>query len=532
MSEMKPLKAKTIPEGASHTQDEWLKQGDAMDIGKNQVEHRAGTQSYLNSEELGAFFDNGHDPMDIGKGSSQLQSFKTNMESKDEENSVDPAEERDPIDHGRNMAVCVNRTAAHNGFEEISSHFTRRSDTKMKIHGRRRGGKFKFHHDRRSAKLYVQAQSFRFPGRTKRFNRIQSMTLDYEKSKSIGMTAADALEEQESGIHTQFQLAKPKQTSLPLRLFHPFPMLPRELRNRIYELALASDKTIIPQLCDCHGSDGEIQFTDANRDDHGAVTRSLNITFTSKQVRDEALPVFYESNVFQYDNDLLAYLDYLARAGRFHLVHQVTFPVSLFHERAAVKVLGYLNKNIAAQKAFDAIIDSHNSGLPRTVGTLKMDPAFHIGGYAHFGIFHVLRKLSAASPFADRTIVLQVPSAETFDTSERSSWFFKVASAMGLTVKTMESKLEANFRNGVIMVDWQQRFQKREAEDMDVGVDDTVVLKKACTMFPDMASYVMSAKSTYYRVCCNGDVQWYDLRGGFSEASRPATIQDVEMEDQ
>ncbi|KAF2691158.1 hypothetical protein K458DRAFT_412471 [Lentithecium fluviatile CBS 122367] len=154
--------------------------------------------------------------------------------------------------------------------------------------------------------------------------------------------------------------------SSPGTVFTKFMELPGEIRERVHHFVLAADKPIVPHLCDARSyDDGYIKFHDENEERHDAVHKRLNITRTSRLVRNESLPIFYSANTFKVCADLLTYFERLAHLGRFHMIRNVTFTVDFMRELMAPKALRDILQNVAEQEAYEKTIIGANMKTTR-----------------------------------------------------------------------------------------------------------------------------------------------------------------------
>jgi hypothetical protein len=315
----------------------------------------------------------------------------------------------------------------------------------------------------------------------------------------------------------------------PNRTFHPFMDLPRELRDRIYEEVLVFDKPIAPRLC--NGDGKAIIFHDDNshednsHDDkswlHNIVSKRLAITRVSKQVRDEALPIFYGSNVFALNSDLATFFERLAQLNRFHLIRQVTFPVHMCREEFKHRVVRDVLKNLADQKCYEQSLRKHVPGFdwrnPSVETSLLRDHPVHTdGGVYHIGLFLVLRKLSAtlndrSNETHDRELVIRVPAASIFDDYKKLNWFREVLSSLRIKLKIVEGAPVRWLRSG-FQFQWKQKYHHKDVKDQMLSFEDNEKIKddlKKMYMSDIYAALPPGGICYYRRPCHGGAIEWF-----------------------
>jgi hypothetical protein len=328
---------------------------------------------------------------------------------------------------------------------------------------------------------------------------------------------------QRSGVMPQPDpfLAREVVPVIPVQIhkFHKFLQLPLELRKRVYELALRTDRAIRPHLCDARSS-GTIHFHDDNQHhnrnhpNHAAISSLLGITRVSKQVRLESLPCFYSANTFEIGDDTATYFSRLEQLNRFHMIRHVRFGVEMHSERAAAEMLEHMTKHIKAADAYDG---AHSTTAP-TFASLKAHPEYNDGGW--LGLFICLRKLASSftgsGDYAQR-LVIPVPR-NTVLTEEYATlkWFPKVAHGLGIHLQYLEGHQLAYCVRGMIGLEWHQQYQKKDFEAKKQGGRggevDIDVRQRTLELFPDLDKMQKLGPGWYMRKDCSLDkYQWYKV---------------------
>jgi hypothetical protein len=296
--------------------------------------------------------------------------------------------------------------------------------------------------------------------------------------------------------------------------FHRFLQLPPELRERVYELALRTDRAIRPHLCDVRYP-GTIHFHDDNQHhnrnhaNHAAISHLLGITRVSKQIRSESLPCFYSTNTFEIGDDTATYFSRLEQLNRFHMLRHVRFGVEMHSERAAAELLEHMTKHIKAAEAYDRT-------AVQTLASLKAHPEYNDGGW--LGLFICLRKLAStftgSSDYVQR-LVIPVPR-NTVLTEEYASlkWFPKVAHGLGIHLQYLEGHQLAYCVRGMIGLEWHQQYQKKgfEAKSQGGRGGEVDVRERTLELFPDLDRMEKLGPGWYMRKDCSLDTyRWYKV---------------------
>lgn len=293
--------------------------------------------------------------------------------------------------------------------------------------------------------------------------------------------------------------------------FHLFMCLPSELRESIYELVLVTDKEIVPHLCSGFGN--AIKFHDDNSTTHDAIWQRLAITRVSKELRNEALPIFYH-NVFGYGLDTLTYLEHLSHTGTFHMVRHVRFPVPFYDDNFAIRCLHNVHRVIEESEEYENALRKGHQNLDwrnASRDVLKTHP-YHIGGgLIWIGVFLILRKLSAplcgtTNENYHRELVLHIPSEDIFSAYRSLNYFSRVLDSMGIKVK-YHGGAAPKWYGGCsgFYFDWVQKYQKKEEQGIQKSFKDT---QDKTTIIGSMKMFPMVNESTgqnivwYYRRPC------------------------------
>ncbi|KAF1840762.1 uncharacterized protein K460DRAFT_321217, partial [Cucurbitaria berberidis CBS 394.84] len=316
-----------------------------------------------------------------------------------------------------------------------------------------------------------------------------------------------------------------------------------ELRERIYDFALASERPILPHLCD-----RTLKFHDDNQQQHDATNRLLGITKVSKKVRNEALPMFYSANTFQVGSDTVTYFDRLEHLGRFHLIRHVRFDIPMRREMRAGGILRGMNQYIKEADAYEA---EFLTGQPSTrtcsylIGSsfqsLIDHPQYCAGGIEELKMFIALRKLtstftplasSSSSPSSAPTftskLVLPIPRADIFTQYDSLKWFPTVCYGLGIHLHLVENIPLDYAGQGLISITWHQKYQKKDfgstgsssstnfTSSAAAAVHDdsaqTEVYTRALELFPSLESMARPTCNTYHRSNCKRDaIRWYSM---------------------
>ncbi|KAL1599678.1 hypothetical protein SLS60_007481 [Paraconiothyrium brasiliense] len=358
--------------------------------------------------------------------------------------------------------------------------------------------------------------------------------------------------------------------------FHRFLDLPKELRERIYQIVLQSNKPIAPHLCDAdrptrkangkanskairfHDDDkverSAIRFHDDNQAEHNAIYKTLTVTRVSRQVRAESLPIFYGTNTFDVIADTPTYFSRLEQLDRFHMIRQVTFVVQFSKgETSSQKLLWMLLQHFEEEKAFEteqieeARINNEckdkgkstakNAAAPALLThepdattfytdnpkVLKSHPQHSMGGLE--ANFLVLRMLSATFQDGDynRKLVIHVPTPTLFTQYNSLIYFPSVCEGLGIQLQLVSGR-DVEMVGSGFRLSWAQKFQKKSFADSTTAKDDgelETLTKRVRALYPNIEEVSRPAKRTYYRrKCKSNDVEWFsiDTAGGFVAA--------------
>ena len=294
-------------------------------------------------------------------------------------------------------------------------------------------------------------------------------------------------------------------------IFHKFMELVPELREHIYSFALASDRAILPHLCD-----STLKFHDDNTpQQHGAISKLLNLTRVSKQVRDESLPIFYSTNTFMVGKDTATYFARLEHLGRFQWIRHVQFVVDTRKEASAAMIFRNLTQYIREAETYEKKLVEQNEVVTQSenhmskeaevslrrsdedkayntpgfsnnqsvvkeeheiqsvsslVGasftSLTNHPQYLSGGLSELSVFIVLRKLTSMTTSANgipsHQLVLPVPRTSIFTQFGSLKWFPAIWTALGIDLHLVPNVPLDHVGDGIIMLTWHQRLQKRD----------------------------------------------------------------------
>jgi hypothetical protein len=312
--------------------------------------------------------------------------------------------------------------------------------------------------------------------------------------------------------------------------FIKFMELPLELRERIYEYALASDHPINPHMCDSSKDSGTgapgVKFHDDNQHDHGAVTKLLGVTRVNKQIREESFKIFYSANAFVVGMDTTTYFARLEHLGRFKLIRHVCFGIEMHSVNKAPSFLRRMNQYIKEEAAYEKSLRGAPVGA--NYNSLVAHPQYNCGGITELNMLIALRKLTSSlttdkegkgKAIANATytskIVFPVPSVEAFNAYERLRWFATTLYGLGISLHYVEGHpLDYNY-NSVVGITWQQRFQKKDFEYKKdnryvspVGNDgQTEAYRRALALNPALERQPRASGYAYMRTDCRGAVK-------------------------
>ncbi|KAI4661303.1 uncharacterized protein J4E79_005116 [Alternaria viburni] len=318
--------------------------------------------------------------------------------------------------------------------------------------------------------------------------------------------------------------------------FHKFMELSVELRQRIYALALDTDRPIRPHLCD-YTDDQVVQFHDDNAEHHFATSDLLGITRVSKQVREESLPMFYSTNTFSIGYDTSTYFDRLAYLGRFHMVRHVRFQIDNRKESMSPSILRRMNQYI---KEADVYEKQLTGPVGQHISSLKKHPQYLYGGCPELNTLITLMKLTSrldnqtknqyegkgkgkaadlntAPPFHSK-LVVPVSSVPNFIAYSAYKWFPTVMYGLGIQLHYVDNTPFAFVDGGTVSITWEQRLQKKDFGDIPDYVDpvdssgQTAAYKMALKLDPGLEGRQRPKAWAYLReTCTGGNSQWFDL---------------------
>ncbi|KAI4615071.1 hypothetical protein J4E80_006577 [Alternaria sp. BMP 0032] len=319
--------------------------------------------------------------------------------------------------------------------------------------------------------------------------------------------------------------------------FHKFMELSVELRQRIYALALDTDRPIRPHLCD-YTDDQVIQFHDDNAEHHFATSDLLGITRVSKQVREESLPMFYSTNTFSIGYDTSTYFDRLAYLGRFHMVRHVRFQIDNRKESMSPSILRRMNQYI---KEADVYEKQLTGPVGQHISSLKKHPQYLYGGCPELNTLITLMKLTSrldnqtknqyegkgkgkatdittSSPPFHSKLVVPVSSVPNFIAYSAYKWFPTVMYGLGIQLHYVDNTPFAFVDGGTVGITWEQRLQKKDFGDIPDYVDpvdssgQTAAYKMALKLDPGLEGRQRPKAWAYLReTCTGGNSQWFDL---------------------
>jgi len=318
--------------------------------------------------------------------------------------------------------------------------------------------------------------------------------------------------------------------------FPKFMELSVELRQRIYALALDTDRPIRPHLCD-YTDDQVIQFHDDNAEHHFATSDLLGITRVSKQVREESLPMFYSTNTFSIGYDTSTYFDRLAYLDRFHMVRHVRFQIDNRKESMSPSILRRMNQYI---KEADVYEKQLTGPVGQHISSLKKHPQYLYGGCPELNTLITLMKLTSrldnqtkpqyegkgkgkatevttAPPFHSK-LVVPVSSVPNFIAYTAYKWFPTVMYGLGIQLHYVDNTPFAFVDGGTVGITWKQRLQKKDFGDIPDYVDpvdssgQTAAYKMALKLDPGLEGRQRPKAWAYLRsTCTGGNSEWFDL---------------------
>lgn len=286
--------------------------------------------------------------------------------------------------------------------------------------------------------------------------------------------------------------------------------LPKECRGFIYKHILRSPRPINPHLCDKSAPvpSGTIpKFHDDNQTPHNAISLCLGILFVCKEVRAEALPIFYSANIFVIGKDTASYFDRLACLGRFDMVQNVQFSIWNRKEKYASETLKGMVSYLKAKKVHEDRLRAANEDVhvlrqkgkgkessmdhekekkkPSTAAlvgknraTLRAHPQYLAGGLEDLNVAICLAKLCTA-PFSHAntstttathpsTLVLPVPFQTIFADFPALSWFPLVTHGLGMSLHLVPGVPLDEVAEGFITLTWRKRWGKKTHDEGEV----------------------------------------------------------------
>lgn len=307
--------------------------------------------------------------------------------------------------------------------------------------------------------------------------------------------------------------------------FQLFVSLPGEVREFIYGFVVRSDKPIRPQLCDDSVEDVRAKFHDSNNNAHDATFQLLNLTHSSKKLREESLPLFYSANSFDVGTDTTTYLIWLEGAGRLDWIRRVNLVIPYHAEEYTAAILwmvcGYDKqvKEYNKEMSYSGYTEESFS----TYSPLLMDhPRYLTGGWSDLTICILLRMLSTSldksSTKSDckRKIVLSVSNVSAFETDSKLQWLLKAARGLGIELRLIEQPGSATLHDGNFYLRWNRRHQKTNVFKLawPEGESSKEVFRRAKELFPRIERYRRPEKSVFYRQPCfptDSNLRWYDI---------------------
>lgn len=350
--------------------------------------------------------------------------------------------------------------------------------------------------------------------------------------------------------------------------------------------------------------DGSPRFHDANQPKrHDAIYSLLGITRVSKLMRSESLPVFYAANTFFIGKDTSSYFDRLEYLGRFEMMRNVQFRLVHRLKKQAPETLRGLSSYLKDKAVFEASLreqvqlaaldtapavwDGKSKGKGKathvakpvstaalvgaTYHSLIKHPQYLVGGLADLNVLICLGKLCTASPSPSSSpsssssssssfsssprssvpqnpnlLTLPIPLASVFATYPTLSWFPRVATGLGITLRFVEGVPVDDSGPGWMTLTWRQRWGKKQTRNMvGEGTSDSdsgsgnadgatasgdgtwesgirlsaqQVRRNALALNPGLEEETRSRLNAYYRVGCGGLFTWFDV---FTEKSNP-----------
>ena len=332
----------------------------------------------------------------------------------------------------------------------------------------------------------------------------------------------------------------------------PLMKLPRELRNLVYKHILRSSRPIDPHLCDPSAPVPSLtipKFHDDNQTEHNATSLRLGILSVCKEVRNEALPVFYSANTFAIGKDTASYFDRLECLGRFGMVRNVQFSIVYREEEHASEMLQGMVSYLRAKKMYEDRLRAaeqqeclaHQEGKKEERGakkeklsiaalvgkdrtTLMAHPQYLVGGLEDLNVAVCLAKLctvssAAASTTDPNTLTLPFPRHTIFDEHPTLSWFPLVTSGLGMSLHLVPGEpFDATGPRHVTLT-WRQRWgHKTHDGETECSLGPAEVERRALALQTGLQTPSTHRVDVYYRSNCGGGIQWYDIpavgRGG------------------
>lgn len=205
-----------------------------------------------------------------------------------------------------------------------------------------------------------------------------------------------------------------------------FLKIPREVRAVIYTYVLASERPVLPHLCDSNSSSVPKFHDDNNNADHASLFKLTSITRASKELREESLPFFYAANSFAIGTDTATYFAYLQSLDRLEWILNVDLVLRSGPADRAAWILRCANQfdiearrheknNSNAAMNPDIPLNHLRNHAPRPEATaigihgsiarkalrthnLTLHPRYNVGGFSDLNLAILLRQLSTAAP--------------------------------------------------------------------------------------------------------------------------------------
>lgn len=211
------------------------------------------------------------------------------------------------------------------------------------------------------------------------------------------------------------------------------------------------------------------------------------------------------------------------------MIRHVRFSIPLVTERWAAQYLEQMDTYVRSAEVYESQHVSNVGLIALEMGLsigstpnhdqythLIEHPRYTTGGLREMALFVCLRML--ASTFNDTdytsTLTLPVPSAEDFKAYPRLKWFPILCHGLGIHLRYLEGRELVYSDVSHIVLDWHQKFQKKDFEgEVGKGGVDVDVRKKTLEMYPDFDEREVRLDSCgYYRTSCDGEVvRWYKV---------------------